>query len=139
MPEHTWPSEWLRGVLDVCVLRILSGGPTYGYAIAARLADSGLGAIKGGTLYPLLGRLETSGLVTVEWRAGDGGPGRKYYELTDHGHRTLARRAAQWEAFTRTTGDLLASVPDASRAPDHPVHGPAHHPHRRPDQPEENR
>ncbi|MGW6004810.1 PadR family transcriptional regulator [Oerskovia enterophila] len=116
MSEHTWPSEWLRGVLDVCVLRILADGPTYGYAIAARLADAGLGAIKGGTLYPLLGRLETGGLVTVEWRAGDGGPGRKYYDLTPEGSAELAQRAALWDAFTRTTRDLVggvhAGVPD---------------------------
>ncbi|MFD6093234.1 PadR family transcriptional regulator [Oerskovia sp. NPDC060338] len=110
MPEKTWPSEWLRGVLDVCVLRILAAGPTYGYAIAARLADAGLGAIKGGTLYPLLGRLEAGGLVTVEWRAGDGGPGRKYYELTPAGHDELAHRATLWDAFTRTTRDLVGGV-----------------------------
>jgi PadR family transcriptional regulator, regulatory protein PadR len=110
MPENTWPSEWLRGVLDVCVLRILADGPTYGYAIAARLADGGLGAIKGGTLYPLLGRLESGGLVTVEWRAGDGGPGRKYYDLTPAGRDELARRAALWDAFSRTTRDLVVGA-----------------------------
>ncbi|MEK8228435.1 PadR family transcriptional regulator [Oerskovia sp. M15] len=107
MTDTTWPSEWLRGVLDVCVLRILADGPTYGYAIAARLADGGLGAIKGGTLYPLLGRLEAGGLVTVEWRAGDGGPGRKYYDLTETGHQHLAQRASLWDAFTQTTHDLV--------------------------------
>lgn len=41
--DQPWPSEWLRGVLGACVLRVLAGGPTYGYAIASRLADSGLG------------------------------------------------------------------------------------------------
>ncbi|MFE4465328.1 PadR family transcriptional regulator [Oerskovia sp. NPDC056781] len=136
MSEHIWPSEWLRGVLDVCVLRILADGPTYGYAIAARLADGGLGVIKGGTLYPLLGRLETGGLVTVEWRAGDGGPGRKYYDLTDAGRDELAQRAALWEAFTRTTGDLVTGA-GAEAGAEHP--GAADHPVRRPTPTEENR
>ncbi len=134
MSEHTWPSEWLRGVLDVCVLRILADGPTYGYAIAARLADAGLGAIKGGTLYPLLGRLEAGGLVTVEWRAGDGGPGRKYYDLTPAGRAELARRAALWDAFTRTIRDLVGGTDEAVLVDAHPD-GPA----RRSTETEENR
>ena len=58
-------SEWLRGVLQPCVLQCLADGPAYGYAIIARLAEAGLGEIKGGTLYPLLARLETRELVTV--------------------------------------------------------------------------
>ena len=56
--DQPWPSEWLRGVLEVCVLRVLADGATYGYAIASRLTDGGLGGVKGGTLYPLLSRLE---------------------------------------------------------------------------------
>jgi PadR family transcriptional regulator, regulatory protein PadR len=106
--DQPWPSDWLRGVLGVCVLRVLADGATYGYAIASRLADHGLGVIKGGTLYPLLNRLESSGLVTAQWRAGAGGPGRKYYLLTEEGHRELASTASQWAAFTEVTKDVIA-------------------------------
>jgi PadR family transcriptional regulator PadR len=106
--DQPWPSEWLRGVLEVCVLRVLADGETYGYAVASRLADSGLGVVKGGTLYPLLNRLESAELVTVEWRAGDGGPGRKYYLLTDAGHRELQSTARQWSLFTETTSGIIA-------------------------------
>jgi len=106
--DQPWPSEWLRGVLDVCVLRVLADGQTYGYAIAARLADGGLGVVKGGTLYPLLNRLETAGLVTAQWRAGDGGPGRKYYLLTDDGRQELQNTATQWSRFTEVTGAMVA-------------------------------
>ena len=59
MDEQQWPGEWMRGVLSLCVLRVVADGPTYGYAIAARLADVGLGPVKGGTLYPILTRLES--------------------------------------------------------------------------------
>ena len=106
--DQPWPSEWLRGVLDVCVLRVLADGQTYGYAIAARLADGGLGVVKGGTLYPLLNRLEGAGLVTSEWRAGDGGPGRKYYLLTRAGHEDLQSTATRWSRFTELSGDIIS-------------------------------
>ena len=116
MSETTWPAEWLRGVLEPCVLRVLADGATYGYAIAERLAALGLGRLKGGTLYPLLGRMEAAGYVSVEWRAGDGGPGRKFYELTAAGHTALADATARWDLFTTTTRSILAPAPDG---PDH--------------------
>jgi len=81
---------------------------TYGYAIASRLAEGGLGVVKGGTLYPLLSRLESAGLVTTQWRAGDGGPGRKYYLLTDGGHQQLEHTASQWSRFTEVTEAIIA-------------------------------
>ena len=102
-----WPSEWLRGVLGVCVLRVLSDGPTYGYAIGTALAEGGLGTLKGGTLYPLLKRLEDAGHVTIEWRAGEGGPGRKYYHLTRSGEDELARAGDQWAQFTAVTRSII--------------------------------
>ncbi|WP_144794721.1 PadR family transcriptional regulator [Kocuria palustris] len=106
-------SEWLRGVLQPCVLQCLADGPAYGYAIIARLADSGLGEIKGGTLYPLLARLEARELVTVEWRTGEGGPGRKYFRLTDAGRAELADARTAWAAFARAVGTHL----EIDRAP----------------------
>ncbi|MBD8063457.1 PadR family transcriptional regulator [Oceanitalea stevensii] len=108
-------SEWLRGALELCVLRTLSHGPTYGYAIAAQLAEAGFGDIKGGTLYPLLGRLEKNALVTVEWRAGEGGPGRKYFALTDEGRAALDQGTAQWHAFAATVAAHLTGTPVPSR------------------------
>jgi PadR family transcriptional regulator, regulatory protein PadR len=100
MEETTWPAEWLRGVLEVCVLHVIGRGPTYGYAIAQDLETMGLGTVKGGTLYPLLTRCEQAGLVEVEWRPGDSGPGRKYYRLTAAGRTERDRRATGWLAFS---------------------------------------
>ena len=99
----------MRGVLSLCVLRVVADGPTYGYAIAARLADAGLGTVKGGTLYPILTRLETEGLVSSSWEAGDGGPGRKFFTLTAVGEQTLSERADQWRVFTERAAGLLSS------------------------------
>lgn len=104
--EREWPSEWLRGVLEVCVLRILLEGPSYGYAITQALGEAGLGEVKGGTLYPLLGRLEASGHVEVEWRPGEAGPGRKYFALTPTGRSHAVELAERWAAFTTITRAL---------------------------------
>jgi PadR family transcriptional regulator PadR len=102
-----WPSDWLRATLGFLVLRALSVGPSYGYAIISELEHHGFGAIKGGTLYPLLTRYETAGLVTTEWRAGDGGPGRKYFALTDRGRAELTRLSADWLRFTHISTHYL--------------------------------
>ncbi|WP_448070843.1 PadR family transcriptional regulator [Georgenia yuyongxinii] len=104
-----WPGEWLRGALEVCVLRVLADGPTYGYAISARLEEAGIGAVKGGTLYPLLTRFERAGLVDVEWRTGESGPARKYYALTGAGRTELATLAERWAEFADLTRGFVAS------------------------------
>lgn len=107
MPIQPWPSEWLRGLLSLAVMRVLADGPTYGYAIASSLEDNGFGVIKGGTLYPLLGRLEVAGYVTTQWRDGEGGPGRKYFELTDAGRAAYAAQSSQWREFACHTTQFL--------------------------------
>jgi PadR family transcriptional regulator PadR len=101
MDDASIPSDWLRGVLGLAVLRVVDAGPTYGYAIAQSLAEHGFGIIKGGTLYPLLGRFEEAGHVETEWRHGDGGPGRKYYRITESGRAALGAEGARWADFAR--------------------------------------
>ena len=59
MDHDDLPTEWLRAVLSLAVLSIVAEGETYGYAVAQRLQAAELGEIKGGTLYPLLNRLES--------------------------------------------------------------------------------
>lgn len=107
--DEVWPGEWLRGVLELAVLRIVAEGPSYGYAVATRLEEAGLGSVKGGTLYPLLARLEESGHVNTTWRAGEGGPGRKYFVVTHSGLAYLASQAASWSEFTRRAHDLICA------------------------------
>jgi PadR family transcriptional regulator PadR len=112
MDPQRWPTEWLRGVLELCVLGVLTQGRTYGYAIAQELERAGLGTVKGGTLYPLLARLEADGLLVASWQAGDGGPGRKYFELTAAGRAEALARAELWRRFVTATGDLLPATGD---------------------------
>ncbi len=107
MDDERWPGEWLRGVLELCVLGVLAKERTYGYVIAQRLQEAGVGRVKGGTLYPLLARLEREGLVRSSWAAGESGPGRKYVELTDQGRVALLQRTGQWRRFVAGTTHLL--------------------------------
>lgn len=105
-----WPSDWMRAILGALTLRALEHGPSYGYAIIVDLEANGMGAVKGGTLYPLLTRYESAGLVAVEWRPGEAGPGRKYFSLTELGHHELERMRADWARFTAISNDYLTST-----------------------------
>lgn len=105
-----WPSDWMRAILGVLTLRALEPGPSYGYAIIADLEANGMGTVKGGTLYPLLTRYEAAGLVSVEWRPGEAGPGRKYFSLTDLGHSELERMRSEWSRFTDRSTEYLDST-----------------------------
>lgn len=101
-------ASWLKGVLDLLVLATLTEGENYGYEIAKSLAGSGLGQIKGGTLYPVLKRLEEGGLVSAEFRVTERGPGRRYYRLTPKGRETLAEQGGLWVAFDESVRSMLA-------------------------------
>lgn len=110
MDEQQWPGEWMRGVLSLCVLAVVAEQETYGYAIAQRLQAAGLGKVKGGTLYPVLTRLEQEGLLTAGWREGDGGPGRKFFAATPSGRAALRERTDDWLTFTGRATALLTST-----------------------------
>lgn len=93
--------------MDLCVLAALVDGERYGYDLVRHLERAGLGRVKGGTLYPLLARLEAAGLVTGEWRPGRQGQGRRYYALTRGGRRVLEEQAGAWKAFAARATALL--------------------------------
>lgn len=95
-----------KGTLEGCILKIISREATYGYAIAVTLRESGFADLTEGTLYPLLLRLERKGLIAAEYRAGSGGPSRKYYQLTPDGAQCLAEFVAAWQ----TTGAAVNRI-----------------------------
>lgn len=101
-------SRLLRGVLDLAVLRVLADEDRYGYQIAQALERAGLDRLKGGTLYPLLRRLEEAGHVVSSWREGEHGPNRRYYALTGAGRAFLADGSAEFEAFATRALALLS-------------------------------
>ncbi|WP_084964310.1 PadR family transcriptional regulator [Thermoactinospora rubra] len=100
-------AQWLRGVLDLAVLALLEKEEGYGYTLLRRLSDAGLPDMKAGTLYPLLNRLAADGLLHAEWRAGEGGPGRKVFTITDAGRALLAAQGPQWVRFARSATSII--------------------------------
>src|ERR1700734_3536782 len=91
-------SQLLRGVLDICLLAVMSEGPAYGYEMTKRLRTRGLSTVGEGSIYPLLGRLERDGLVEARREASNGGPPRKYYSLSPEGQRALETGVEEWKA-----------------------------------------
>lgn len=96
-----------KGVLEGCILKIIAAEPAYGYAIAATLRESGFADLTEGTLYPLLLRLERKNLIKAEYRAGYGGPSRKYYTLTPDGTAYLQEFTAAWRDASATVNRIL--------------------------------
>ena len=84
-----------KGLVEFCVLAILARRSTYGFDLARRLQRDGLAA-SDSTLYPLLARLQASGLVDSEWQQSDAGRPRKYYLVTADGLATLAAFKTAW-------------------------------------------
>lgn len=87
-----------RGILDVCVLRALAGGESYGYAIIKEISP--YVTISESTLYPILKRLESAGLLTAR-SAEHSGRLRKYYCITEKGRERIAAFLTEWEDVTR--------------------------------------
>jgi PadR family transcriptional regulator, regulatory protein PadR len=90
-------TEMLKGTLEGCVLEIIAGEETYGYAITRRLNDLGFTDVVEGTVYTILLRLERNGLVQVTKRPSGVGPPRKFYSLNEAGSEELARFWVKWE------------------------------------------
>jgi PadR family transcriptional regulator PadR len=97
-----------KGVLELCVLALLSRGDAYGYEIASRLAK---GIEMGeGTVYPLMRRMQADGLVETYLKESSSGPPRKYYKLTATGQTSFAAQKTEWSQFSQAVNDILGSA-----------------------------
>jgi DNA-binding PadR family transcriptional regulator len=93
-----------KGVLVLAVLSQLRHSQ-YGYSLRQALSEMGM-PIEEGTLYPLLRRLESQGLLASQWKV-DAGPPRRYYELSADGASLLDELTASWGALTDVLDRLL--------------------------------
>lgn len=96
--------ELRRGTLIILVLSQLKE-PMYGYNLVKKLQDNGV-PIEANTLYPLMRRLESQGLLKSEWETSEAKP-RKYYKITDDGLIVLEKATAHWKAFSKNIDNLL--------------------------------
>ena len=85
-----------KGILEYCILSVISHGEVYASDILQVLKDAKLLVVEG-TLYPLLTRLKNSGLLSYEWKESTSGPPRKYYKLTPLGEKFLTELDETWK------------------------------------------
>ncbi|MFY9662392.1 MAG: PadR family transcriptional regulator [Terriglobales bacterium] len=105
-----WEVQLRKGCLELAVLAALWDGKRYGLEILRRLeSDSDL-IVSEGTVYPLLSRLKTLGLVRSEWVESEGGHPRKYYALTAAGKQRVREMAGMWTRFSASMDGLLAPL-----------------------------
>lgn len=102
-------SQILKGILEGCILLIISKENTYGYGVLERLKQSGFKDIKEGTIYPLLLRLEKQGRLVSEMKESPLGPKRKYYRLTPEGESQLSEFLQEWELLSKNVNGLIGS------------------------------
>lgn len=96
----------LKGVLEGCVLEIISRGETYGYEIASSLRSLGFVDVVEGTVYTILLRLEKNEFVTLEKKPSTMGPPRKFYSLNEAGRAELATFWEKWDFVSRKLAQL---------------------------------
>jgi DNA-binding PadR family transcriptional regulator len=99
--------ELRRGILVLAALSQLKE-EKYGYALINSLAEKGLD-IEQGTLYPLLRRLESQGLLQSEWNV-EGSRPRRYYVISQNGTKVLQELADEWRELTEVMEKLLTGI-----------------------------
>ncbi|WP_156284619.1 PadR family transcriptional regulator [Paenibacillus sp. NEAU-GSW1] len=96
----------LKGVLEGCILEIISRKETYGYEITRHLNALGFTDVVEGTVYTILVRLEKNKLVEITKKPSDMGPPRKFFAINDAGHRELRRFWEKWEFVSTKINEL---------------------------------
>lgn len=99
-------TEMLKGVLEGCVLEIISRGETYGYEITQLLRDLGFTDVVEGTVYTITMRLEKHNLVNIEKKPSTKGPPRKFYTLNAAGQEQLELFWRKWDFVSSKLNEL---------------------------------
>jgi len=103
-----WESQLRRGVVELAVLAAVAKEETYGYRIVEQLRQlDGLGFTES-TIYPVLTRLASDGVLAVRTEPSPAGPPRRYYRLTAPGQRRLKHLAERWQTVSHSLTRLLS-------------------------------
>ena len=105
-------AEFLKGTLDMLILKIVALGPIHGYAIAQRIQQISreFFQLQQGSLYPALHRLEDRGWLQAEWKPTDTGREAKFYSLTRGGRKQLEAEVVNWERLTEAVALILRTA-----------------------------
>ncbi len=98
-------AQMRKGILEYCILSIISEGDAYASDILNKLKEAQLIVVEG-TLYPLLTRQKNSGLLSYRWEESTQGPPRKYYSLTDKGKEFLNELNSSWQELVEAVENL---------------------------------
>jgi len=100
-------TQLLKGILEGCVLSVISRGETYGYRILSELNEKGFVELIEGTLYPVLTRLEKKGMVSSRKEKSPLGPSRKYFSITPAGGEYLEGFIKNYQQITQIAQRIL--------------------------------
>lgn len=100
-------TQMLKGILEGCLLAVISEEEVYGYEMTKKLELYGFDMVSEGSIYPLLIRMKKDGLVTTTTKASESGPKRKYYSLTDKGNEQLVSFMQTWKNISTSVNKLL--------------------------------
>lgn len=98
-----------KGVLELCILSIISQKDAYASDILMKLKESKLIVVEG-TLYPLLTRLKNDGLTTYKWIESKSGPPRKYYQITEIGRKVLEELLSSWKELEGSVRQITDNI-----------------------------
>ena len=106
------PAEFLKGTLDMLILKVVALGPIHGYAISQRIQQISQQAfqLQQGSLYPALHRLENRGWLRANWQMTETGREAKFYELTRKGRQQLETEVREWQRLCRAVGLILQAA-----------------------------
>lgn len=96
-----------KGLLEFCVLHIISRGEIYTSDLIEELTQAQMIVVEG-TLYPLLNRLRSAELVTYRWVESESGPPRKYYSITVEGEKFLLTLSDTWSSLVNSTSEITS-------------------------------
>lgn len=97
--------QFKKGVLELCVLVLISKNDQYGYELVQNISQRI--DIAEGTIYPLLRRLTKDGYFTTYLAESSEGPSRKYYSITEKGKKYMDELVEEWKAFSESVNDLI--------------------------------
>jgi PadR family transcriptional regulator, regulatory protein PadR len=98
-----------KGILEYCILQIISRGEVYASEILEELLNAKIMVVEG-TLYPLLTRLKNAELLDYQWKESTSGPPRKYYILTEKGTSFLEGLDATWIELAESVKSIIAKT-----------------------------
>lgn len=105
-------NEFLKGTMDMLILKVVALGPIHGYAISQRIQQisKDFFQVQQGSLYPALHRLEDRGWLRADWRPSETGREAKFYTLTKKGRKQLETEVVYWERLSDAVALILRTA-----------------------------